>query len=179
MFFERLPDRVAAYATYELAQKLAALSTQQRAAIDRLVQHVYVDNRPLATLFRGPEKICSEANYYRRGRIDEETGRWLIKPGWGHDKEFQDALSESVRLALQVQTREELASLQTARRRARLAAPNVIDSVILVATLGEEKLRSAAAKVVLDYAGAEDQAGPTTGGSAEDDWWKAAEDEPG
>lgn len=173
--FDRLPDRVAGYATHELAQKLAALSTQQRAAIDRLVQHVYIDNLPLAQLFRGPDKICSEANYYRRGRVDEETGRWLIRPGWGHDKEFQDALSESVRLALQVQTREELASLQTARRKARMAAPSVIDALVSVATYGGDKLRAAAGKVVLDYASAEDQAGAVAGDSAEDDWWKAAE----
>ncbi len=180
MSFERLPDRVAGYATYELAQRLAALSPQQRAAIDLITQHVYINNQPWATLFRGEGRICSETNYYRRGRLDEETGRWLTKPGWGHDKEFQDALAEAVRLALQVQTREELAALQSAKRKARLAAPGVIDSLVQVATMGEDKLRAAAGKIVLDYGtapdAATDAATDQSGSSAEDDWWKAAEE---
>jgi hypothetical protein len=175
--FERLPDRVAGYATYELAQRLAALSPQQRAAIDLITQHVYIDNKPWAALFRGESRICSETNYYRRGRMDEATGRWLTRPGWGHDKEFQDALAEAVRLALQVQTREELTALQSAKRRARLAAPGVVDALVQVATLGEDKLRATAGKIVLDYGSTSSPAEQVGGDSAEDDWWKAAEDE--
>lgn len=177
MSFEKLPDRIAGYATYELVEKLVLLSPQQRAAIDRIVQQVYVENQPWASLFRGADKICNEANYYRRGALDPATGGWLRKPGWAHDKPFQDALAEAARLALTVRSKEELAALQTARRRARLAADSVITSLVGVATLGDDKLRAAAGKVVLDYAnaGAEAEAADVT--SDEQDWWKAADDE--
>ena len=175
MNFERLPDRIAGYATYELAQKLASLSPQQRGAIDLITQHVYIENKPWAALFRGEGRICSETNYYRRGRLDEETGRWIAKPGWGHDKDFQDALAEAVRLALQVQTREELTALQSARRKARLSAPGVVDSLVAVATRGDDKLRATAGKIVLDYGTVADVATDQPGAGAEDDWWKAAE----
>lgn len=175
MSFDKIPDRVAGYATYELVEKLILLSAQQRAAIDRIVQHCYVDNRPMAELLRGPDKICSEVVYYRRGAIDPETGGWKTKPGWAHDKEFVDALDTAARLALTVRTREEFAALATAKRRARLAAPNVVDSLVGVATNGEDKLRAAAGKVILDYAGIgeAEQADAVT--SDETDWWKAAE----
>jgi hypothetical protein len=175
--FAKLPDRIAGYATYELVEKLLALTSQQRAAIDRIVQHVYVDNLPWAPLFQGDGKICAETNYYRRGALDETTGGWRVKPGWAHDKQFVDALETAARLALTVRSREELAALQTARRRARLASGAVVDSLVSVATMGDDKLRAAAGKVVLDYAnaGAEtEQANETT--SDEMDWWKAADD---
>lgn len=174
MSFEKLPDRVAGYATYELAEKLVRLSLQQRAAIDRIVQHVYLSGLPWSPLFKGDDKICGEAFYYRRGAIDPETGSWKTKPGWGHDKEFLDALDTAARLALSVRAKEEFAALATAKRKARLAAPKVVDSLIGVATNGEDKLRAAAGKVVLDYAGAPDSehAGAVT--SDEADWWKAA-----
>lgn len=163
------------YATYELTEKLLALSVQQRAAIDRIVQHVYIDNRPLAELFRGDDKICAETNYYRRGAIDPETGGWKTKPGWAHDKEFVDALDAAARLALAVRTKEEYAALATAKRRARLAAPGVVDSLVGVATLGEDRLRAAAGKVILDYAGAPDNEQADAVTSDEVDWWKAAD----
>lgn len=166
---------MAGYATQELAEKLAALSTAQRSAIARIVQHVYIHNRPWAGLFADPEPICREDNYYRRGQVDEQSGRWVRKPGWGHDKEFQDALAEAVRLALQAQTREEMAAIQTAKRRARLAAPGVVDSLVQVATLGESKLRAAAGKVLLDYASASTPEGEGLTASEADDWWKAVE----
>lgn len=191
MSFERLPDRVAGYATSELATKLAALSPQQRSAIDRIVEHVYVSNRPWADLFRGPGRICSEANYYRRGRMDEETGRWVIRPGWGHDRAFQDALAEAVRLALLVRSREELYAMQSAARAARLAMPKVITGALEMAhdqiekdgkpspRGTEDKDRLAAMKFVYEVAGAE-SAGEigTDAESAASDWWRAA-DEPG
>lgn len=178
MSFEKLPDRIAGYATYELVEKLLLLSTQQRAAIDRIVQHVYVENLAWAPLFQGADKICPEANYYRRGVIDEQTGGWARKPGWAHDKQFLDALETAARLALTVRSKEELTALQTARRRARLAADSVIGSLVAVAVMGDPKLAAAAGKVVLDYAnaGAETETADVT--SDEADWWKAADDEP-
>lgn len=194
MSFEKLPDRIAGYATYELVEKLLLLSPQQRAAIDRIVQQVYVENQPWASLFRGADKICNEANYYRRGALDEQTGGWLRKPGWAHDKPFQDALAEAARLALTVRSKEELAALQTARRRARLASGAIIEQLVSIATqivpqplpdgrvmsinrMTEDKDSIAASKVLLDYAGlgAEAEAADVTS-SDEDDWWKAADD---
>lgn len=168
---------MAGYATQELAEKLMPLSPAQRAAIARIVQHVFISNLSWSGLFAAPDPICREDNYYRRGQIDPETGHWRRKPGWGHDKEFQDALAEAVRLALQAQTREEMTAIQTARRRARLAAPGVVDSLVEVATFGEAKLRAAAGKVVLDYGSTSSPAEQVGNDSAEDDWWKAAEDE--
>jgi hypothetical protein len=52
----------------------------------------------------------------------------------------------------------------------------VIGSLVGVATLGEDKLRAAAGKVVLEYAGAPDaEADGDTVASDEADWWKAAD----
>lgn len=175
MSFDKLPDRVAGYATFELAEKLIRLSPQQRAAIDRIVQHVYLENKPWAPLFQGQDKICGEANYYRRGALDPDTGGWKTRPGWAHDKEFVDALDTAARLALQVRSREELVALQTAKRRARLAADSVIGSLVGVATLGDDKLKAAAGKVVLDYAGAPDSEAGDSVTTDEQDWWKAAD----
>jgi len=190
--FAKVSDRIASYATYELVEQLLALSPQQRAAIDRIVQHCYIDNRPLAELFRGDDKICGESNYYRRGVIDEATGGWKLRPGWAHDKAFTDALETAVRLALAVRTKEEMAALQTARRRARLASGKIIEQLVDIATqttpqplpdgrvktlnrMTEDKDSIAASKVLLDYAGAagdREQVDTTT--SDEADWWKAA-----
>jgi hypothetical protein len=168
---------MAGYATYELALKLAALSTQQRAAIDRIVEHVYILNRPLAELLRGDDKICSERRYYGHGKLDEDTGRWLTPPGWHHDKAFQDALGEAVRLALQTRSREELAAIQDAKRRSRLASPNIVEELITIATrrrAAEDRDSITAAKTLLDYGAVADSSEPATATSAAADWWKAA-----
>lgn len=194
MSFDKIPDRIAGYATYELVEKLVRLSTQQRAAVDRIVQHCYVDNRPLAELLRGDAKICSEVIYYRRGVIDEETGGWKVRPGWHHDKEFVDALDTAARLALAVRTKEEYAALATARRKARLAAGGIIGQLIDIATqtqrqplpdgrvktlnrMTDDKDSIAASKVLLDYAGAPDSEQADSATTDEAEWWKAAEDE--
>src|SRR5687767_5591079 len=107
---------MAAYATWELAEKLAKLSAPQRDAIDRIVQHVYIENLPWAALFRGEDRICAETSYYRRGKVDEETGK-RVKPGWGHDDDFQDALDHARKLALSAQERERLGWLRRAKER--------------------------------------------------------------
>lgn len=191
-----LPDRMAGYATHELVEKLAQLTPQQRAAVDRIVQHVYIENLPLAALLRGPDRICAEPKFYQRGVIDESTGRWIRKPGWHHDKTFQDALGEAVRLALLVRTREELSAMQSAARAARLAMPRVIagalemaNDELLVESDGateivprrtEDKDRLAAMKFIYDVAGAQGGNGETQSAaeSAAADWWRTA-DEPG
>ena len=188
MSFGKVPDRIAGYATYELVEKLLLLSPQQRAAIDRIVQHVYVDNQPIAALFRGDEKICSEANYYRRGIIDPETGGWRTRPGWAHDPQFVDALETAARLALQVRSREEYAALATARRRARLASGAVVGEMVSIATgkqmIGsvvvdrhsDDKDRIQASKLLLDYAGKPESEPSDTVTSDEADWWKSADE---
>ena len=179
---------MAGYATYELAVKLAALTPQQREAVGRIVQHIYLDNRQWSQLFTGDDRICAEANYYRRGAIDPATGGWAKRPGWGHDKEFQDALGEAMRLALQSKSREEMDAVATARRRARLATGAVIGELVSIATgrqvsqtgavilrEGDDKDRIAAGKVILDYAGVDVSEQGQGEQSEEADWWKAAE----
>ena len=172
-----IPGRMANYATYELSLLLMALTTQQRAAIDRIVQQIYIDNRPLAELFRGDNRICTEAKYYRRGVMDEETGGWRLSPGWHHDKAFQDALKEATRLALAVRTKEELAALATAKRRARLAAGDIVFNLLGIVHAGDKDSdRVNAGRTLLDYA--ETDVADETGSAATDeasDWWKAAE----
>lgn len=174
MSFSVIPDRMVGYATYELAERLASLTTQQRAAIDRIVDHVYVRNLPLAELLRGDDAVCSERRYYDKGKMDEQTGRWLKRPGWHHDPEFQAALKEAVRLVLMARTREELAAWQDAKRRARLATPGVVDGLISIAAIAEAKDRVSASKIILDYAKPDDLTVEAET-SAEVDWWEAAE----
>lgn len=192
MSFAQVPARMAGYATYELAVKLAALTPQQREAVGRIVQHVYLDNRQWSQLFTGEDRICAEANYYRRGAIDPTTGGWAKRPGWGHDKEFQDALGEATRLALQSKSREEMDAVATARRRARLATGAVIGEMITIATKvqdqvlpsgrvvsiargAEDKDSIAAANILLRYAAVDVAEQGQGEQSEEDDWWKAAE----
>lgn len=183
------------YATEGLIALLMGLTTQQRAAIDRIVEHVYILNQPLAHLFQGDDKICSDANYYRNGEMNPETGAWKRKPGWGKDPAFQSALTEAVRLALQARTREEVHAWAEAKRRARLATPFVVDGMIEIATnshiyideetgeverLTQDKDRIAAGKALLDYARldvAATQGGEDAEASEERDWWEAAEDD--
>lgn len=192
MSFTVLPDRMVGYATYELAEKLAALTTQQRAAIDRIVDHVYIRNRPLADLLRGDDAVCSERRYYDKGKMDERTGRWLKRPGWHHDPDFQAALTEARRLALMARTREELNAWQEAKRTARLATPIVVAGLTSIASatrlepmdgqlievprVTEDKDRIAAAKILLDYA-KPDEAMLESETDAEQDWWEMADDE--
>lgn len=177
MSFERLPDGMVGYATYELAEMLGKLRQPQRAAIDRIVRHVYIDNRAWADLFRGDDKICAEANYYRRGKVNEETGK-VTKAGWAHDADFQEALQHAVRLALATQQRERTRWLQLAKARAEQraeAAVNTWDDVMMHGQ--DERARNEAAAKMIDLAfkGSGEQA--DTGASLEADWWAAVGDE--
>lgn len=204
MSFERIPERMVGYATAELVEKLMPLTHNQRVAIDRIVEHHYIANRPMAELFRGEDRICREDGYYRRGIIDEETGGWKKRPGWHHDPAFQAALKEAVRLALTARTREELTAWAEAKRRARLAAGDVVGELVAIATGyelqrdrrgrtvidpatgkpavaargSEDKDRIAAGKALLDYgATGLESAEQAPADNPEDDWWKAAEGE--
>lgn len=158
-----LPPEMAGYATYELVELLTALTPQQRSAIARIVEHVYVQNRPLADLLRGDGKICSERRYYTKDG------------GWHHDPLFQAALKAAAKLALQARTREELTTLANAKRKARLASDNIVDQLLDVARRGEKgSERVAASKVLLDYAEPDAmQAEPDDDAAA--DWWEASE----
>lgn len=204
MSFERIPDRMVAYATEALVERLMALTAQQRAAIDRIVEHVYIRNQPLAHLLRGDDKIVSERRYYDKGVMDSETGNWTKRPGWHHDPAFQAALQEAVRLALQARTREELAAWAEAKRVARLGAPDVVGEMMAIATgyelqrdsrgrtvidhatgqpavarrTVEDKDKIAAGKALLDYARIDvSVAGDGDGTDEEAEWWGAADDE--
>jgi hypothetical protein len=177
VLFERLPDRIAGYATYELALLLGKLSGGQRAAIDRIVQHVFIDNRPWAELFRGENRICAEANYYRRGRLDPATGEFARghKPGWGHDPDFQAALQEAVKLALGSQERERLGWLQRAKRRAEERAAAAVDTWVgVMIDSMDDKARNDAAGRVIDLAFKGSGDATDTGAREEADWWAAA-----
>lgn len=192
-----------AYATAELVERLMTLTPPQRAAIDRIVDHVYIRNQPLAHLLRGDDKIVSERRYYDKGEINPVTGDWKRRPGWHHDPRFQEALTEAVRLALQARTREEVHAWAEAKRRARMATPDVIQEVIAIATGyelqrdgrgrsvidqatgqpaiarrgSEDKDRVAASKILLDYARLDvSVAGDGERADEEHDWWRASDD---
>jgi hypothetical protein len=191
------------YATELLVEKLASLTTDQRAAIDRIVEHVYICNQPLAHLLTGDDKICTSANYYRNGTMDPDTGKWKRRPGWGKDPLFQEALAEAARLALHARTREELHAWAEAKRRARLATPEVVEEIIAIATgyelqrdargrsvldhatgkpavakrTVEDKDKIAAGKALLDYAKIDAMPEASETDSEEADWWEAASDD--
>jgi len=149
----RVPDSMARYATYELSEHLRQLTPAQRDAIGRIVQHHYIDNRPMAQLFTGDGAVCSENTYYKRGFQDRETGEWR-KVGWSHQEAFTEALDMAARLAIQQREGEELAVVRETVRRARLASAPVIGQLIRIASDGDEKAgdRISASKVVLDLA---------------------------
>jgi hypothetical protein len=188
--FERLPDGIVGYATYELAELLAKLTTRQRDAIDRIVRHVYLNNRPWAELFRDQPpidisddhplgraaipRICPEAMYYRRGTIDATTGE-RKGFGWGHDPDFKAALEQAVNLALGQQQRERLEYLQRAKRYAEQAAGPMVQVWVNVAAFSaDDSARINAAAKVIDLAFKGAGESTDTGASLEQDWWAAA-----
>jgi hypothetical protein len=193
-----------AYATEGLIEKLIPLTTDQRAAIDRIVDHVYIRNQPIAHLLTGDDKICTESNYYRNGTMDPATGKWKRKPGWGKDPAFVEALQEAARLALTARTREELTAWAEAKRRARLATPDVVQGMIAIATgyelqrdargrpvidhatgqlavarrMAEDKDAIAAGKALLDYARLDTVAAAGEAEQSEElEWWRATDDD--
>lgn len=175
MSFERLPDGMVGYATYELAELLAKLTTRQRAAIERIVRHVYLDNRPWAELFRGEDRICPETAYYRRGTVDASSGK-RKGYGWGHDPDFQTALDAARRLALAADQRDRMALLQRAKRRAEERAEAAVDTWDRVMTFGkDERARNEAAQKLLDLAFKGSSEQTDTGAVLEADWWAAAD----
>lgn len=175
MSFERLPDGMAGYATYELAEMLGQLNARQRVAIDRIVRHVYLDNRPWAELFRGDDKIISESNFYSRGRVDPETGE-RRHVGWHHDPLFQAALGAAKRLALAADQRDRMALLQRAKRRAEERAEAAVATWDQVMTFGrDERARNEAAQKLLDLAFKGSGEQTDTGAVLEADWWAAAD----
>lgn len=164
------------YATYELSQQLLDLTPQQRDAIARIVQHVYLDNQPLAQLLQGDDKICSESVYYRKGKLNKETGSWSRR-GWHHQPEFTKALAEAARLAIAAQSKEEIHAMRGAVRKARMDAETVVDRMLTITRLGQHKDSINAAKVVWNIAqhGADDDQNDDSAEAA--DWWAAAEDD--
>ena len=178
MSFKLLPDTMARYATYELAQLMGELTTGQRAAIKRIVQHVCIQNRPIAHLFQGDDKICAEHTYYRRGYVDEESGE-LRKAGWIHQPKFARALEMATRLALQADESEDLYRLRKAKRRAIEEAKDAVNT--WVGIMGDEtqpaKDRNDAAGQVLDLAFRNVGTGEKEIHGAASDWWEAAFDD--
>lgn len=160
------------YATYELAEMLGKLTPRQRAAIDRIVQHVFINNQPWAHLFRGDDKITSEAAYYRKGKVDDDGKRSGY--GWGHDPDFQEALDAAKRLALATQQRESMGHLQRAKRYAEQAAGPAVQTWVNVMAFGvDDRARNEAAQKVIDLAFKGSGEQTDTGASLEADWWAA------
>lgn len=164
------------YATHELAELLKQLTPSQRAAIDRIVRHVYVNNEPWADLFRGDDKVCTENTFYKRGRLDEE-GEWHGR-GWSHQPIFKQALELASRLALQAEEAEDLHALRRAKRRAVQSAERAVDQWIDIMQYSEQdfaRIQAANEVVRLAFHG-EDNDDEATGAAG--DWWGAAfEDE--
>lgn len=192
MSFARLPDRMVAYATYELAEMLARLTAKQRSAIDRIVEHVYINNRPWAPLFRTQPAItisaehplgraaippiCTEANYYRRGTVDANGD--LHGAGWAHDPDFQAALKKAAELALATVERERAERLRAAKTYAETNARAAVVAWVEIMENGRNEMaRIDAAGRVLDLAyrgeGEQDQ---SSGRAVENDWWAATDE---
>jgi len=197
-----LPRRMIGYMTAELAEQLTTLTAKQRASIDRIVQHVYIENRPMRDLLHGDNRIAAENAYYRKPKFDDD-GQLVKKGGWHHDPVFQATLKEAARLALLARTREELHAIAESKRRARLATGDVVDAAIEIAVdlvvarddegqpildpetekpimvrRAQDKDRIAAASLILKYAEVDEKAQNAAGEATEaDDWWGAA-DEP-
>ena len=176
MVSKQQPDAMAGYLTYELSQLLGKLTTQQRGAVARIVEHHYIANRPLAELFRGENPICAERRYYGQGRVDPETGK-AHDVGWSHQPDFVAALDMARRLALQTRVNEETHAVKEAVRRARLAAAPILSGLVRIAAQADsDRDKIAASKEVLGIALKNTEFGdrPADGDLA-DDWWKAVE----
>lgn len=175
----RLPDTMAGYMTYELAEQLRGLTPQQRAGIARIVEHVYILNRPMAELMTGDNAVVSENVYYRRGVLNEETGAWS-RVGWSHQKAFVEALAHAARLALSAREKEELHAVREAVREARLGSTNVMRELVRLATKAEsDKDRISAGKTALDIAIKHTEFDSTGAGTDNEaaDWWAAGEED--
>lgn len=177
MTLARMPDTMAGYLTHELAEALAKLTAPQRAGIARIVEHHYVQNRPLTQLLKGDDRICTEQLYYRRGKVDPDTGE-ARNVGWSHQADFDAALKMAARLALQQRAGEELHAVQRAVRKARLESEGMVTNLVDIATgEADDRDRIAASKHVLDIAIKNTEFGDReTDGDMADDWWKAAEE---
>lgn len=177
------------YANDDLLDQLADLTPKQRAAIPRIVDHVYLRNLPILQLLDGPDPPCARRVYYQRGEIDAETGHWLRRPGWGHNPKFQKALRLAARLAIRAQYDEKMAAMALASYKAGMAAPDYVDTLIAIARqarlengilmvrMTEDKDSIAAAKVLNDMGQSVNRL-PDDESSDSDaaDWWAAAED---
>jgi hypothetical protein len=165
-----VPDSMARYATHELSELLRQLTPQQREAIGRIVQHHYIDNRPLAQLFTGDAAVCSENTYYKRGSADE-TGE-VRRQGWSHQPAFVEALEMAARLALQAEQGEEMQKLRKARARALNHAEAAVNTWIDVMQASpNDSARNEAAKRVLElaYKGTEEET-PAVGVTISVNW---------
>ncbi len=168
---------MATYATYELSEALLTLTPDQRRAIGRIVDHHYVQNKPMGDLFKGDNPICSEDAFYRKGKADPETGK-MRRVGWSHQPAFSEALKMAAGLALRTRQVEETNAVQEAVRRARLAASSVVGTIASDAVFSAEPGdRTRAGRVLLDIALKNTEFGerPSDGDLA-DDWWKAVEE---
>lgn len=164
----RLPDGMVAYATYELSQKLLSLTAKQRDAVDVIVARHYIGGEPMAALFRGDDKICSERIYYN------------TKNGWAHNDAFLDALSEAARLALQRGETDRQRKLQAATDLAIDSAEDAVGAWVdvMLRALEDPRARNDAAQRLLDLAYKSQAADETEApGSEAADWWEAVGDE--
>lgn len=104
---------------------LAALTQRQRAAIPRLVETL-AEGGSVRSLLHGPDKICTERTFYRKGR------------GWSHQPYFREvwrqAQEEYERLRL---TR----SVEDAAERLRRLTPRAVEAagLVMAGLFGDEE----------------------------------------
>lgn len=173
-----IPDSMAAYATYELSELLRQLTPAQREAVGRIVDHHYIQNRPLSHLFEGADKICSENTYYKRGVLDEATGEWRNQ-GWHHQPVFAEALRLAARLVLQAERTEDRIKLRKAKVKAIDHAEKAVDAWISVMKQSEkdaDRIDAAGRVIDLAFRGSDEVSNEPASAEA-DDWWRAAADE--
>ena len=93
-------------------ERLDELTHQQRAAIPRIVLAL-LEGRGIASLLRGPDKICSQTTYWRRAKPPVHSA------GWAHQPRFQRAMAAALD-DLRLRTETDVVEESVQRIRARL-----------------------------------------------------------
>ena len=93
-------------------EQLDQLTAQQRAAIPRLVLAI-IEGRGVASLLRGPGKVCSHWTYWRKAKPPVHSA------GWAHQPRFQRAMAAALD-DLRLRTETDVVEESVQRIRARL-----------------------------------------------------------
>jgi len=93
-------------------EQLDQLTHQQRAAIPRLVLAI-IQGRGVASLLRGPHKVCSHWTYWRKAKPP------IHSAGWAHQPRFRRAMAAALD-DLRLRTETDVVEESVQRIRARL-----------------------------------------------------------